>query len=293
MVAADRVILFVNPKAGSGAGRSAIDHLAEELRLLNLEPVRLMEIGRLVELTERESIKAVVSAGGDGTAELVASRLPPHLPLGILPLGTENLLARYLGIRLDPPRLAAMVAQGTTRPIDVGLANETMFLLMLSCGFDADVVRRLHNSRTGNITHLSYALPMVQSMLGYDFPAITIAYELEDGTWDQYESNWAFVFNAPVYAGGLKIVSQADPADGKLDVATFTGGSVWHGLKDFAAVVLEQHEGMNDFRKLRVKRLRLDSNRSDVPYKVDGDPAGHLPVDIEVLQHRLSILVES
>ena len=51
------------------------------------------------------TLRAVVAAGGDGTIRLIAKRTPPGTPLAVLPLGTENLLARYLELTADPQQI--------------------------------------------------------------------------------------------------------------------------------------------------------------------------------------------
>src|SRR4029450_10193597 len=99
-------------------------------------------------------LRAVVAAGGDGTVSLIANRTPPGTPLAILPLGTENLLARYLEVAADPQQLARLIAGGWCISLDAAQAGPRIFTLMAGCGFDAEVVRRLHRHRTGNIHHL-------------------------------------------------------------------------------------------------------------------------------------------
>ena len=94
-----------------------------------------------------------------GTIEAVANEVGSRVPIGILPLGTENLLSRYLGIKTEPERLVKMLNDGHTIDVDAGRANGRLFLVMLSCGFDAEVVRRVHRERQGNITHLAWGPP--------------------------------------------------------------------------------------------------------------------------------------
>ncbi|MEZ6076456.1 MAG: diacylglycerol kinase family protein [Pirellulaceae bacterium] len=83
---------------------------------------------------------AVVSAGGDGTAGALANLLPSHVPLLLFPLGTENLLAKHLGITGDVRQSRTILRSYQRHLLDVGRAGQKLFLVMLSCGFDAEVV---------------------------------------------------------------------------------------------------------------------------------------------------------
>ena len=165
---------------------------------------------------------------------------------------------------------------------------------MLGCGFDADVVRRLHNRRSGNIHRLSYAKPMLDSILSYRFPEIRVS--CRDSATDDWADPsdiavfWTFVFNLPAYAAGLSIAPQADGADGSLDVCTFPGGSVWRGLLHLGAVMLGRHQQWGHCLSTRAKAIRLESDQR-VPYQMDGDPGGFLPVEIEVLPQRVTLVV--
>jgi diacylglycerol kinase family enzyme len=105
-------------------------------------------------------------------------------------------------------------------------------------------------------------------------------------------ARWAFVVNLPRYAGGLNFAPLASGCDGLLDVCTFREGSLWHGLRYLSGVVLGQHETMAGFSRVQTRRLRIESD-SRVPYQLDGDPGGELPVDITIEPRRLTLLVDT
>jgi diacylglycerol kinase family enzyme len=240
-------------------------------------------------------LRVVVAAGGDGTFRLLAERTPLGTPLTILPLGTENLLARYLELAAEPESLAAVIAAGATVQLDAGRANGRLFALMAGCGFDADVVRRLHEQRQGHIQHLSYARPILDTIFGYEYPELRVSYAPADAPPDaelseQITARWVFVINLPRYAGGLSFAPQASGADGLLEVCTFKEGSLWHGLMYLGGVMLGQHESMQDFTRVQTRRVRI-ATEGTAPYQLDGDPGGSLPVEIAVEPKRLTLMV--
>lgn len=293
---ARRVILAVNPHAGARSRHDLIEELTRELATHDLAPEVISDSDQLREETSQPGalaqIRAVIAAGGDGTIARVANFTPPGTPLAILPLGTENLLAKYLQSTANPHELAATIARGATIQLDAGRAGEQLFLLMLGSGFDAEVVRRMHAQRRGHISHFSYAKPILDAIRNYQYPELRVYCRDEHDQEVELTAKWVFVVNVPRYAGGLAISPDAIADDGLLDVCTFKEGSFWNGLIYLSGVVLGQHRGWQDFVTLRAKQVRIEAD-SEVPYQLDGDPGGSLPIEIEILPKRLTLLVSS
>jgi diacylglycerol kinase family enzyme len=86
------------------------------------------------------------------------------------------------------------------------------------------------------------------------------------------------------------LVPQADGADGVLDVCTFRDGSLLCGLMYLAGVVMGQHQNWEDCLTTQSARLRIEADEP-VPYQLDGDPGGYLPVDVRVLPGRMTLVV--
>jgi diacylglycerol kinase (ATP) len=287
-----RVLILTNPKAGARSGLPAVEALDQYLTARNMEVETTSDIAELSELSskyhQKGELRAVLGAGGDGTIALVANHTPPTATLGILPLGTENLLSKYLNIDATPAAVGENVLNGGVVPIDAGKANDRIFLLMAGCGFDAEVVRRLHETRSGHIHHLSYAKPIFESIRNYNYPELKISYFRGDLK-GEIHAKWAFVVNLPRYAAGLKIAPTATGFDGLLDICTFKEGSLWDGIRYLSGVFLGQHESFQDFITVKADRIRIESD-GDAPFQLDGDPGGYLPIDIEVLPSRLHML---
>jgi len=216
----------------------------------------------------------------------------------MLPSGNENLLARRFGLGHRPEDLCRTITGGTLRRLDAGEANGRVFLLMIGCGFDADVVRRVHRRRLGHIRSRDYLKPIFESIRSYEYPELRIYWKNEDdeevGSLDDRSlpasARWLFAFNLPCYGGGLKMAPQADATDGLLDVCAFRGGSLWHGCRYAAAVLLGRHQRMADCTTRRVRWLKIASD-TEVSYQLDGDPGGVLPVEVETLPGRLTLVV--
>ncbi len=248
------------------------------------------------EYSQAGTLHCVVAAGGDGTAAAVVNLIPPDTPLAIFPLGTENLLARYLKLNNSPSETAAMVSAGHTIKLDAGLAAGKLFLVMLGCGFDAEVVMHMHQLRSGHISRWSYAKPIWRAIRNYRYPDIEV--ECLDvtpgnpppGRVQRFKTAWFFAFNLPRYAANLDFCPQADGKDGQLDLCAFKHGGLMTGLGYLWRLWRGSHQQLPDFTHTRSRHFRLTSTGT-VPYQIDGDPGGHLPLEIEVLPNRLTILV--
>ncbi len=293
---ADRVAVLVNPHAGPTPAPEMAD------RLLKLLPRRGFVAEGFTELAAAATwanqchaegrLRALVGIGGDGTAAELMNRTAEGVPLTLLPAGNSNLLARHFGLRNDPDFVCRTIAEGVLARFDAGRANGRLFSLMAGCGFDAEVVRRVHQGRRGHLRQTAYFGSALQAIASYPFPEIRVHWEEEHGGGEPLSARWLFAFNLPCYGGGFRIAPESDGSDGLLDVCAFGRGHLWHTLKLAAAVLLGRHQRLADWTWRRVRRLRLTSD-GQVPYQLDGDPAGLLPLDLEVLPGRVTLVVPS
>jgi diacylglycerol kinase family enzyme len=234
-----------------------------------------------------------VAVGGDGTASTVRNHVPLEVPLLPLPLGTENLLARYLGQVSSPTAIRRTMDRGAVIGLDLGRANGRYFLLMVSAGFDADVIRRLHENRRGNITHAAYVKPVLQSIRSYKYPELRLYCGGNGSTAaDATPCRWLLGFNLPLYACGLRSAPQASGTDALLDVCTFRRGSLPSTLRYLWHVALGRHLALADASLARFARFRVEAaGAADVAWQLDGDYGGTLPVEVDILPGALRLLV--
>jgi diacylglycerol kinase (ATP) len=286
----------MNPRAGS---RSRHEHVAEikaALEVAGFDAVVTTDLGALRELAasgqESGSLRVVLAIGGDGTASVVRNHVPLEIPLMHVPMGTENLLGRFLGQLTTADAVRRTVENGVVISLDLGKAGDKVFLLMISAGFDAEVVRALHESRKGNIRRSAYFLPILNSIRGYTYPHMRLYSESDDATTSPRLCRWLFGFNLPLYALALPIAPDAVATDGLLDVCTFERGAIWSVARYLWHVMRKIHHTLPDSALSRTARFRLEPTTSaSVAYQIDGDFGGTLPVDVEVLPGQLRLLV--
>jgi diacylglycerol kinase family enzyme len=301
---ADQVLIAVNPRAGRRSMGGRVDRLVEVLGQQGLMPMVCSELDKICpqanQLHALGRLRALVGVGGDGTAAALVNRTDPGVPITLLPAGTANLLAKQFGLPEDPEKLGAMIKAGAALRLDAGLAAGRVFLSMIGCGFDAEVVERVHAFRrghkSGHISYLSYLKPILQAIRSYRYPEIQIycdeACETAADRTSPILARWVFACNLPRYGWGLPLAPAAVATDGLLDLCVFTQGSLWHGLRYVMLTQLGCHQALADCVVRRVRRFRMTAE-SPVAYQLDGDPGGHLPLDVEVLPGRLTLVVPS
>jgi diacylglycerol kinase family enzyme len=264
-----------NPMSGSGLRRPLLD-LIRALQRHGLNPRLFSDRVRLdtalAEPGRREALHALVAAGGDGTVLDVINR-HPGLPIGIFPLGTENLLARQFGIPRDGGTAADIIAAGHTIPLDLGRIGDRRFAIMVSVGFDAAVIHSAHAARTGHIRRSHYVWPIGMTLRLYDYPELRV---YVDDAAQPVTGRMVVIANLASYALGLPMVPSARGDDGLLDVRIFHGGSTFHLLRYLYMVTTWSLDHLPDVTSLRAKSVRIESSVS-APVQADGDPAGTTP----------------
>lgn len=269
-----------NPMSGSGR-RRPLREFVTALRELGLRP-RLFKDRRrlddwLADRDRRASLHALVAAGGDGTLLDLINR-HPGVPIGILPLGTENLVARQFGIPRDAAAAARIIAAGHTTTLDLGRVGERRFAVMLSAGFDAAVIHAAHAARTGHIRHSHYVRPIWQSLRTYGYEELRV---YADGAERPVVGRMVVAANLAAYAMRLNVVPTARGDDGLLDVRVFQRGSTFQMLRYLYMVARGCHGDLADVASLRARRLRIESSGA-VAVQADGDPAGTTPCEVSL-----------
>jgi diacylglycerol kinase (ATP) len=282
-----RVLILANPVAGRGPRGRLVDKLAEELRRRKLQPEICREREKLTELVQAggTTLRCVVAAGGDGTLNEVINRAP-GVPLSVLPLGNENLVAREFGLVASPAVLAQAIELNATRRLDLARVAGRYFCLMAGAGIDADVVHRVHSARRSHIGKRDYAFSTLASLGSYSFETIDVQI-VDNG--ERLRGAAAFLFNLPRYGLGLPIAPRAKPDDGQLDLWVFERPGSWNLARYLCAILLRRHKRLPDVHHRLVKQVRMTSEKP-VPLQTDGDPAGFLPADIEVVPGALQLV---
>ena len=183
-----------------------------------LEVVRTRDpddVSRVID-ERRDQIDLVVIGGGDGSLNCAAVPIrAAKLPLGILPLGTANDLARTLGVPTDIEGACRVIAEGYQTWIDLGTVNEKPFFNAASVGTAARLSRRLDTGTKRRWGVLGYPLTLLEVLK--DPPAFRVEI-LHDGRRTHVNAMQVTVGNGRFYGGGMVVHEEATIDDGRLDL---------------------------------------------------------------------------
>jgi YegS/Rv2252/BmrU family lipid kinase len=292
-IAGTPLTLLVNPSSAGGKSLKLLPRVEAALdarrAVFRVERTRSLEHGAELALRAIELGEVPVVIAGDGLLGAVGGAMAgSQVPLGLIPAGRGNDLARALGIPDEPEAAVEVILSGESRRIDVGEANGRRFLGIASVGFDSEC-NRLANETHWLRGNSVYAYSMMRTLISWRSARFTLAIGEERKRISGY---FVAVANNSVYGGGMYIAPDAELDDGEFDVVSIGEGGklrfLW-GLKD---VFKGTHLSKDDVEVFRTPRLQIDASRP-FPVYADGDHLTDLPVSLRVLPRSLSILVPS
>ncbi len=286
------VLVIGNPIAGGGRAGRCIERLVSLLdaRGHDVERFLTREAGEAAARAGQldDGVERLVVVGGDGTLNEVVNGLadPSRVPLAQLPTGTANVLAHDLGLPREPEGTVDLLERGAVRRIDMGIAGQRRFLLMLSAGFDALVTREVKSQRTGRLGYAGYAEPLLRALRGYTPPTLRVS--VNGGR--PIPCGLAVASSTRNYGGLFSIARDAGPDTGHLDVCLLPSASrrsiVRLGLRALAGEVAEQRGVIH-----RVGRRVMICSDDPAPIEIDGDYAGTTPITAQLLPRVVPFLV--
>ncbi|MFD6161568.1 diacylglycerol kinase [Nocardia sp. NPDC060256] len=304
------VTVVTNRHAGLGAGQDVAAAALARFRERGVEvaEVRAPSAAETVRLVrdsiERENSDAVVCIGGDGLMNVTLGAVAQTgVPLGLIPAGTGNDLARELGVPTEDPVAAAdIVVDGRTRTIDLGRIESSAsapmwFATVTGTGFDARVTLRANAMRWPR-GRLRYTVAALAEISG----RFTVPYRVEltgavtegltnPGGGSSVDTNAVMVAvgNTRTYGGGMLICPDAVLDDGLLDLTVVGKLSRSEMLRLLPALSAGKRQNHPEVKQYRAAEITLTA--PGAPATADGEPAGTLPITIRAVPGALTVLV--
>jgi len=297
-----KALLIHNPAAGMHTHRWGLRRAVSRLEQHGWQVIwRTTEKPTDTAAWARQAIASdydvVIAAGGDGTIGQVADGLAGSgIAMGILPLGSGNVLARDLGLpkpgALHPFALedaAQMLVDSVPHRVDLGWANGCHFFSWTGVGLDAEIIRGFETQpqvkrRLGLVGFLVFVVLTLRTYAG------TRATVLVDGRPISDRLILALVSNIGLYGRYFHIAPNARLDDGLLDVCCFHGQGAPVIFYHAFTVLLRRHIGDPRVSYYQARGVEIETARP-LPVQLDGEPFGTTPLRIEVRPQALTLLL--
>ncbi len=278
-----RALILANPVAGGGRSKLLAPRLADALRAHGWEAEvyftqRAGDAGARTAATRNEAWDALIAVGGDGTLNEVLNGMPdPTTRLGVLPVGTANVLACEYRIPKDPVKLADVIASGRTHEHPIGVANGRRFLLFCGAGLDGAIVEAVARTRKGTLGKLKW-LPSIWRIV-VQWPQHRLRATFADGSKLDGLST-VLVTRVRNYGGVAKLPKAIDHASPQLFALCFVARSrlhwAWLGLRAALGI-------LSPCRGLSIHATTSIALEPAAPLQIDGDFHGNNEARIELL----------
>lgn len=232
----------------------------------------------------------ILGAGGDGTINQIINIMKKKnldIPLAILPVGTANDFAKYIGMPADIGSACDKILAGEIQEIDLGKANDKYFINVFSFGLFTDVSHKTPTHLKNTIGKLAYYLNGIKELPSFKKLDIKV-------TSDEffYEGNALifFTFNGRT-AGNINISYKSEINDGLLDVIIVKGENIRSTLSSLLAFLkLEHLEKPKDIIHFTTSDFTVEYSDSSLESDIDGEVGPTSPIHISCIENGLKMI---
>lgn len=281
-----RTLLITNKHSGSGSDALSgpLQRLQGEIQQIQLDqtdhlPARIREAG--------SSVDRIVLCGGDGTINRALDALiDVGLPLGIIPTGTANDLARSLGIPADPTEAIEIINDGHQRSIDIARVNGISFVNALGVGLGPETTREMDSGEKSRFGVGAYLLGLSRAVQKTPHFSARIESDAGDreGRFIQIT-----IANGVHYGGGMTVSNQARLDDARLDVLLVKAASRWRLLANALKFKTGFVDSSEELDHWQCRRLKLET-RPELEVTADGEFLTRTPLECGVVPGALTII---
>ncbi len=287
-----KIKLIANPGSGrfkeDKVFRRAADSLSRGGNEVDVEVTE--HLGGATERARRavaDGYDVVVGCGGDGTLrEVVCGLVGSNVTMGIIPLGTGNVIAMDLGIPRRVKKACEVILGRNVRQIDVGRCGENHFILAAGVGFDVEVIARTNLRLKSKVRNLAYIyagakhLPQCKPR----------EYVIESDGFSGTVSAMAVAICNSYRYGGYRLKRGISLADGQFDVCVIKGKPPLDTCKIFLGIMCRAGVPRGNLMTFKARRLKISAEEEVIVHN-DGDVVGKLPMEFEAIQRGLPVIV--
>lgn len=236
-----------------------------------------------------ESYKYVLIAGGDGTVDRVVNYMKVNgidLPIAILPVGTANDFAKFIGIPRSVEKACLQIINSTPKLVDIGKINDKYFINVASMGLFTDVSQKTDMNLKNSMGKLAYFIRGFEEVT--NLRKIKVKVTSDDFEFDDY-MYLLLVFNGQT-AGNLKMAYKSKYDDGKLDVILIKTMPLAFTIPLFLKIINGKHlDNTNEVIYFKTDNLRIECEEGIVT-DIDGEKGPDFPLSITCEKGGMKIL---
>lgn len=230
----------------------------------------------------------ILVAGGDGTVDSVVNAMAKSgisLPIAILPVGTANDFAKFLGIPFDISKACKQIINSNVTTVDLGSINDKYFVNVASTGLFTDVSQKTDVNLKNTIGKLAYYLKGIEELP--NFRRLKVKIKSKEVLFEG-EMYFLLVFNGKT-AGNFNLATKSDATDGRLDVIVFKAIPVYELIPLFIKVLRGEHLESENVLYFKTDNLFIECNE-DIVTDIDGEKGPEFPLEIKCIKGGLKIL---
>jgi YegS/Rv2252/BmrU family lipid kinase len=287
-----KVKFIYNPYSGENAILAHLDtvikmHQEKDFTIVPFRITRGEGIEHALEDID-DSYEYILLAGGDGTVDSVVNAMKSKgldLPIGILPVGTANDFAKFLGIPTDITKCVEQILSTEPKSVDLGQVNDKYFVNVLSTGLFTDVSQKTDVNLKNTIGKLAYYLKGLEQLPNFRKLNMRIT---TNGRVEEFHMYLVLAFNGQT-AGNFKLATEAKIDDGLLDIIIFKAVSVPELIHLFIRVL--RGEIINDSRVeyFKTDNIIIESSE-DIVTDIDGEKGPDFPLHVKCIKDGIKIL---
>ncbi|NJL09498.1 MAG: lipid kinase [Calothrix sp. SM1_7_51] len=285
-----RALLLVNRYSRQGEMRlsQAIDCLKQfGFDLMEESMAKPQEYSDVIH-RYRDKVDLVIVGGGDGTLNAAVDALvETNLPLGILPLGTANDLARTLGIPISLPEACSIIAKGYTRRIDLGWVNGKHFFNVASMGLSVKITQKLTHKAKKRWGVLAYAATAVKVIWESRPFSAEIHLNNQELT---VKTVQIAIGNGRYYGGGMAVAYDATIDDQRLDMYSLEIKHWWQIIPLLPAMRNGRLVNLPGIRTVNGEEIKILTTKPR-PINTDGEITTYTPAHFRVIPQALSVII--
>ncbi|WP_449416747.1 lipid kinase [Phormidium nigroviride] len=283
-----KALLLVNQHARSG--QKLLSQATRELQALGFELIQESTDSphHIPDAIQRykNQVDLVIIGGGDGTLNAaIEGLIKTDLPLGILPLGTANDLARTLGIPTSLPEACQVIAAGQIRRIDLGWVNGKYFFNVASLGLSVQITQRLTKEVKRRWGILAYAATALQVI----WQSRPFRAEIRVNNQSiRVKTIQIAIGNGRYYGGGMTVAEDATIDDQRLDLYSLETKHWWQIVALLPAMRQGNHALWPGVRALHGEEIEVRTSKSR-RINTDGEITTHTPAIFRVIPKALAV----